>query len=82
HRDTHFSFLAHLKPGDELAVERRDGRWRRYVVTGTEVVDRSDTTALRSTADTRLTLVTCYPFAALRPGGPLRYVVTALGVRS
>jgi sortase A len=82
HRDTHFSFLAHLKAGDELAVERRDGRWRRYVVTETEVVDRSDTTALRSTSDTRLTLITCYPFAVLRPGGPLRYVVTALGVRS
>ena len=25
----------------------------------------------------RLTLVTCYPFDALRAGGPLRYVVTA-----
>jgi len=24
-----------------------------------------------------LTLVTCYPFGALMPGGPLRYVVTA-----
>jgi len=82
HRDTHFSFLAHLEPGDELAVERRDGKWRRYVVTETEVVDRSDVQALRRTPDTRLTLVTCYPFASLRPGGPLRYVVTALGVRS
>lgn len=25
----------------------------------------------------RLTLLTCYPFDALRPGGPLRYVVIA-----
>jgi sortase (surface protein transpeptidase) len=25
----------------------------------------------------RLTLVTCYPFDAIEPGGPLRYVVTA-----
>ena len=25
-----------------------------------------------------LTLVTCYPFDAVVPGGPLRYVVTAL----
>jgi sortase A len=24
-----------------------------------------------------LTLVTCYPFDALVPGGPLRYIVTA-----
>ena len=78
HRDTHFSFLSRLEPGDELAVERRDGRWRRYVVTGAEVVDRSEMRLLRHTGDTRLTLITCYPFATLRPGGPLRYVVTAL----
>ena len=78
HRDTHFSFLARLKPGDELAVERRDGQWRRYVVSGAEVVDQGQVGLLRDTGDTRLTLVTCYPFAALRPGGPLRYVVTAL----
>jgi len=77
HRDTHFAFLADLRPGDELAVERRDGRWRRYVVSATEIVDRSQLTVARDTHDTRLTLVTCYPFAALRPGGPLRYVVTA-----
>jgi sortase A len=25
----------------------------------------------------RLTLVTCYPFDAIQPGGPLRFVVTA-----
>jgi sortase A len=25
-----------------------------------------------------LTLVTCYPFDAIVPGGPLRYVVTAV----
>ncbi len=37
-----------------------------------------ETWVLRDAGDTRLTLVTCYPFDALRPGGPLRYVVTAL----
>jgi len=26
----------------------------------------------------RLVLVTCYPFEAIVPGGPLRYVVTAV----
>jgi sortase A len=82
HRDTHFSFLARLKPGDELAIERRDGQWRRYVVAGAEVVDQEDVTHIGATSDTRLTLVTCYPFGALRPGGPLRYVVTARLVTS
>jgi len=28
-----------------------------------------------------LTLITCYPFDALNPGGPLRYVVRAAGLR-
>jgi sortase A len=77
HRDTHFAFLARLQPGDEIAVERRDGQWRRYVVSGGEVVDKSELRLTQDQVDTRLTLITCYPFAALRPGGPLRYVVTA-----
>ena len=83
HRDTHFAFLARLTPGDELAVQRRDGQWRRYVVTDAEVVDQKEVTLdPRHHDDTRLTLVTCYPFAALRPGGPLRYVVTARAAAS
>jgi sortase (surface protein transpeptidase) len=32
---------------------------------------------LKDEGPTRLTLITCYPFGALRAGGPLRYVVTA-----
>jgi len=40
-------------------------------------VDRHDTWVARDAGDTRLTLVTCYPFDALRPGGPQRYVVAA-----
>jgi len=32
---------------------------------------------LENEGPTRLTLITCYPFHALRAGGPLRYVVVA-----
>ncbi len=35
-----------------------------------------------SSEGSALVLVTCYPFDALRPGGPLRYVVTARAVLS
>jgi sortase A len=77
HRDTHFAFLAQVAAGDELLVERRDGTWRRYLVTGAEVVDKGRLALLHDRGDTRLTLVTCFPFGSLRPGGPLRYVVTA-----
>ena len=79
HRDTHFSFVRELRVGDEIWIERPDGSRRRYLVGETRVVDRSDVRWLAPTEDDRLTLVTCYPFRALRPGGPLRYVVTAIG---
>jgi sortase A len=78
HRDTHFAFLRHLREGDEVVVERPDRRRVRYVVDDARIVDRRDTwVASGAFEDTRLTLVTCYPFDAVRPGGPLRYVVRA-----
>jgi sortase A len=49
-------------------------------VTGARVVDRRDLSVTADGGDTRLTLVTCFPFDALRPGGPLRYVVEARSV--
>ena len=77
HRDTHFAFLRRLGKGDEVVLEAPDGRWHRYVVASTRVVDRHDVWVVADAGDTRLTLVTCYPFDAIRPGGPLRYVVVA-----
>jgi sortase A len=77
HRDTHFAFLRRLVAGDELVVETRRGERQRYRVATTRVVDRGDLWVAADAPDTRLTLVTCYPFFALQPGGPLRYVVVA-----
>lgn len=77
HRDTHLAFLRELEPGVEIVVERPDGARRRYRVETTEVVDKRDVWVLENEGPTRLTLITCYPFDALRAGGPLRYVVTA-----
>ena len=78
HRDTHFEFLQHLKLGDEFSVENAQGKKTRYVVQATRVVDQSDVSVMRASTVEQLTLVTCYPFNAIRAGGPLRYVVTAL----
>jgi sortase A len=78
HRDTHFRFLKDLKAGDRLLLEGRDRELIDYEVTSTEVVDRERGDLLRDFGDDRLTLITCYPFDAIRPGGPERYVVTAL----
>ena len=80
HRDTHFRALAGLAVGDELVLEAPGGAPRRYRVTETAVVDHRDTRPLLPAAGPRLTLITCWPFDAVRPGGPLRWVVVAEGM--
>lgn len=77
HRDTHLAFLRDLRHGAEIVVERPDGERRRYRVDWTSVLDKREVWVLKDEGPTRLTLITCYPFDALRAGGPLRYVVTA-----
>jgi len=77
HRDTHLAFLRHLKRGDRLMVERADGKRVDYRVTELDVLDKQDTWVTRNEGVSRLTLVTCWPFDALRAGGPQRYVVIA-----
>jgi sortase A len=77
HRDTHFADLRDVRDGDTLRVQRPDGRWFVYRVTGTRVVDRRETRVTRSNGAPRLTLITCYPFDAVVAGGPQRYVLTA-----
>ena len=77
HRDTHFQFVQTLSRGDELLIERPGQPHRTYRVTETQIID-SRTTSLVSDPDVdQLTLVTCYPFETIMPGGPLRYLVTA-----
>lgn len=78
HRDTHFAFLRDVRPGEEIIVEKSVSVTRRYRVVGAEIVDKSETRVLaQRLGESRLTLITCYPFDALRAGGPQRYVVTA-----
>jgi sortase A len=77
HRDTHFRFLRDLEPGMRLRLQSPSGAWSSYRVTHTEVVDVFETWALAPSERSLLTLVTCYPFDALEPGGPWRYVVRA-----
>ena len=78
HRDTHLRFLKDLGRGELLSVERPDGRRFDYRIADTQVVDKSNVAVLGQDGPDRLTLVTCWPFDALRAGGPQRYVVTAL----
>ena len=77
HRDTHFAFLKDLRRNDEIIIETPTHMQRRYVVTDTSVVDQHDPGPLHADSAPRLTLVTCYPFDAIMPNGPLRYIVSA-----
>ena len=77
HRDTHFRFLEELRVGDELIIEERGGARRRYRVTATRVADYRRPGIRLDGPSPALTLVTCYPFDAVVPGGPLRYLVGA-----
>lgn len=82
HRDTHFRFLRELVKGEVILLEAPNHELTEYRVAALEIVDRSRADLQRDQGDDRLTLVTCYPFDAVRPGGPLRYVVTAFPSRS
>ncbi|MFB9067426.1 class GN sortase [Pseudofulvimonas gallinarii] len=76
HRDTHFAWLAQLQAGDRLQLDGVHGT-RSYAVTGTRVADSRHERIDVHSGDDRLLLVTCWPFDAVVPGGPLRYVVSA-----
>jgi sortase A len=77
HRDTHFRFLERVARGEPLIIERADGSQRHFAVRRIYVADFRELKIPRDTAVPTLTLVTCYPFDAINPGGPLRYVVVA-----
>jgi len=77
HRDTHFTFLRALAPDDEIDLQPAGGTLTRYRVRETVIVDRDDADVMDDAGGARLTLITCYPFDALRPGTRLRYVVVA-----
>ncbi len=77
HRDTHFAALRNAQLGDAIRVQRAGGDWIAYTIVAQRIVDKRDVWVTRSTSDTTLTLVTCYPFDAIVAGGPQRYVVVA-----
>jgi len=77
HRDTHFSFLRDVRPGDVLELAAENGRGARYVVVGSHVTGSDDTSVLEPSDHARLTLVTCFPFDAVAAGTSERFVVVA-----
>lgn len=76
HRDTHFRFLQYLQPGDRIEMITSKGARQMYAVVSGKVHDQGDLWLLDQ-GQSQLTLITCYPFDALLPGGSGRYVIQA-----
>ncbi|MGL1930685.1 MAG: class GN sortase [Desulfotalea sp.] len=76
HRDTSFSFLQHLRLGDELEVQILSGEKITYQVKGSSI-QLADNIYLEQTDKPWLTLITCYPFDSIIPGQDDRYLIFA-----
>jgi len=76
HRDTHFHFLKYLKIGDFLNLQSHN-KTESYRITDIVVIDKTKIDVIPTDINNKLLLITCYPFDAIRAGGPLRYVVIA-----
>lgn len=79
HRDTHFSILQHVNPGEHIVIEDGAGKIYQYEIIDISVKNINEDQILQSEHQ-RLLLVTCYPFNGDSPDTPLRYVIEAAPV--
>jgi len=77
HRDTHFKSLQDITSNSLIRIQNADKSWHQYRVADIRIADSRVESIEPLTDDSRMILVTCYPFDALVPGGPLRFVVEA-----
>lgn len=77
HRDTHFTWIKELFPGDELQIEMIDGSKLTYAVRRAWIA-RYDQAGIDAAADEHLiALTTCFPFDSIERGDR-RYIVEAV----
>jgi len=75
HRDGFFRALRNVQVGDALQLDLPNATLT-YNVVSTSVVEPSETSVLRPTAEPTITLVTCYPFY-FAGSAPQRFIVRA-----
>ena len=77
HRDSHMQFMSELNIGDKIELTMSDGLMTTYIISGTEVSDKSEV-ALSPVSLGResLILTTCWPFNAMKSGDQ-RYLIFA-----
>ncbi len=80
HRDTHFAFLARLRPGDLILVDDLAGRTHAFRAGRGRVVRYDAFGVDRHAARPSIALATCWPIGG-SGRGPWRYVVRAETVR-
>ncbi len=76
HRDTFFRKLRHIERQDDILVTTPTDEYR-YVVVSTRVVNPDEVWVLRSSDQSVLTLITCYPFSYVG-NAPQRFIVRAV----
>jgi sortase A len=75
HRDTFFRELRDVRTNDEIQIQTATGLFY-YEVDWAKVVAPDDVSVLSPSAESTVTLVTCYPFYLVGPA-PNRFVVRA-----
>lgn len=78
HRDTVFRRFGELEIGDRFIVKMPYGTFE-YEIASTEIVDKDDTSVIRSMGEEVLVVSTCYPFRYVG-SAPDRYVAYAYPV--
>ena len=73
HRDSHFDFLADVRPGDEVTLTLADGARNAYRISRGVIVDSTNYKMPRPEGD-GLALVTCWPLDG-KTRGPLRFIL-------
>jgi sortase A len=75
HRDTYFRALKNIHKDDEIHLQTAAGITK-YKVDWIQITSPSDVGVLAPTAESSLTLVTCYPFYYIG-AAPKRFIVHA-----
>jgi sortase A len=75
HRDTYFRALKDIRANDEIQIQTATGL-SKYEVDSVQIVAPGDTGVLAASAESAVTLVTCYPFYFIG-AAPKRFIVHA-----
>jgi len=77
HRDSHMQFMSELNIGDKIELMMSDGVLKTYIISGTEVSDKTEVALSPVTLGSEsLILTTCWPFNAIKSGDQ-RYLIFA-----